>query len=138
MRDGKQYLIMIKQENNCYPIKLAYWFEERISKYHTYKAGFYHSDHYYYPYNNVISCIDLDKIPQFYSWKNEVPIEGERYLVYRVGITSWYSPHYTIRKFHNGNFGSKDVKYWIKLSELLNLIEHEFYSKEGKKYEEKN
>ncbi len=68
----------------------------------------------------------MDKIPKFTSWKVEEPIEGERYLVYRVGVTGLYSPHYTIRKFHNGGFGSKDVKYWIKLSELLNTINHEF------------
>lgn len=64
--------------------------------------------------------VDMYKLPKFTEWKVEEPIESERYLVYRVGMTGWYSPHYTIRKYHNGSFGSNDVKYWIRLKELLN------------------
>ena len=71
----------------------------------------------------------MDKLPKFTKLKIEEPVEGERYLVYRVGSTSWYSPHYTIRKYHNGSFGSKDVKYWIKLSEVM---EHEFNMRDDK------
>lgn len=126
MIDGKRYLIIKKQENGCYPIKLAYWYEERKTKHHTYIAGFYHTEHYYYPHTlhkNVIKYVDMDKLPKFTQWKAEEPIEGERYLVYRVGETRFYPPHYTIRKYHNGSFGSKDVKYWIRLKDL---IEHEF------------
>lgn len=73
--------------------------------------------------------MSVHKLPQFTDWKIEEPVEGERYLVYRrVGTTGRYASHYTIRKYHNGNFGSKDVKYWIKLSDL---IEHEFNDKIG-------
>ena len=126
MIDGKRYLIVKKQENDYYAIKLAYWFDERVTKDRTYIDGFYHSEHFYYPHNNIVAHIDMDKLPKFTKWKIENPVEGERYLVYRVGSTSRYSPHYTIRKYHNGSFGSKDVKYWIKLSEVM---EHEFNGK---------
>lgn len=124
MENGKQYLIIIKQKNKCYSIKLAYWFEERVIRHYTYKTGFYHSSSFYNPYKNVVDYIDMDSIPEFYLWEIKHPIEGERYLVYRVG-TSWdvKTPHYTIRKYHNSSFGSGDVKYWIKLSEV---IKHEF------------
>ena len=103
----------------------AYWFDERVTNRHIYPDGFYHTEHYYFPHKNVMKYVDMDKLPKFTEWKVEEPIEGERYLVYRVGCTSWYSPHYTIRKYHNGSFGSKDVKYWIRLKDL---IEHEFNS----------
>lgn len=119
MKNGKRYLITIKQENNCFTQKLAYWFDERITEIHTYPAGFYQTEHFYNPYKEIINYVDMDKLSQFYEWEIECPVENERYLVYRVGQTRWYEPHYTIRKFHNGSFGSKDVKYWIKLSKLL-------------------
>ena len=125
MINGKRYLIVKKQENGCYPIKLAYWFDKRITKHHTYVDGFYRSEHFYYPHKNIIAYVDMERLPKFTKWKIEEPVEGERYLVYRVGSTSWYSPHYTIRKYHNCSFGSKDVKYWIRLKDL---IEHEFNS----------
>lgn len=128
MIDGKRYLIVKKQENDCYVIKLAYWFDERVTKHRTYVEGFYHSKHFYYPHKNIIAYVDMDKLPKFTKWKIEEPIEGERYLVYRVGETRFYSPHYTIRKYHNGSFGSKDVKYWIRLKDL---IEHEFKGQIG-------
>lgn len=121
MKNGKKYLIKIRQEKDIYTIKLAYWFDKRVTKYHTYENGFYQSDGFYYPYKNVVDYIDLDDIPEFCSWKENMPIEGEIYLVYRVGKTCWYSPHYTIRKFHKKSFGSKDVKYWIKLSEVMKI-----------------
>lgn len=121
MKNGKRYLIKIRQENEYYVIKMAYWFNERITRHHIYKTGFYQNDSFYYPYKNVIGYVDLDDIPNFYSWNMDIPIEGERYLVFRVGSTDLHSPHYTIRKFHNGSFGSKDVKYWIKLSETMKI-----------------
>ena len=107
-------MIVKKQENDYYAIKLAYWFDKRITKHHTYVDGFYRSEHFYYPHKNIIAYVDMERLPKFTKWKIEEPVEGERYLVYRVGSTSWYSPHYTIRKYHNGSFGSKDVKYWIR------------------------
>ena len=119
MIDGKRYLIVKKQENDYCVIKLAYWFDKRITKHHTYADGFYHNQFFYYPHKNVVAYIDLDDIEPFYKWKPEDPIENEIYLVYRVGLTNLYSPHYTIRKYHNGSFGSRDVKYWIKLSEIV-------------------
>lgn len=131
MINGRRYLIIKKQENGCYPIKLAYWFDKRITNRHIYPCGFYHTEHYYFPHKNVTKYVDMEKLPKFTEWKVEEPIEGERYLVYRVGMTSWYSPHYTIRKYHNGNFGSKDVKYWIKLKDLIN---HEFNGENWRKY----
>lgn len=123
MIDGKRYLIIKKQENGCYPIKLAYWFEERVANRHVYVDGFYPTKHFYFPHKNVVKYVDMGKLPKFTQWKVEEPIEGERYLVYRVGETRFYSPHYTIRKYHNGSFGSKDVKYWIRLSELIDFFE---------------
>ena len=36
MINGKCYLIIKKQENGCYPIKLAYWFDERVTNRHIY------------------------------------------------------------------------------------------------------
>ena len=123
MINEKQYLIIKEQENDSYPIKLAYWFDKRITDYHVYVDGFYRTKYCMFPHKNVIKYIDMDKLPKFTEWKVEEPIEGERYLVYRVGMTSWYSPYYTIRKYHNGSFGSKDVKYWIRLKDL---IKHEF------------
>ena len=123
MKDKHQYLIIKKQIDGSYPIKLAYWFEERVSRYYPQDTGFYCNEHYYHPYRDIIKYIDMDDIPPFHTWENEEPIEGERYLVYRVGETRFYSPHYTIRKYHNESFGSKDVKYWIRLKDLIN---HEF------------
>ena len=123
MIDGKRYLIVKKQENDYYAIKLAYWFDKRTTNNHTYVDGFYRSEHFYYPHKNIIAYVDMERLPKFTKWKIEEPVEGERYLVYRVGSTSRYSPHDTIRKYHNGSFGSKDVKYWIRLKDL---IEHEF------------
>lgn len=119
MIDGKRYLVVKKQENDYYAIKLAYWFDERVTKHHIYVKGFYRSKYFYCPHKNIVAYVDLDNIPKFTKWKMVEPVEGERYLVYRVGSTCWYSPHYTIRKYHNGSFGSKDVKYWIKLSEVM-------------------
>lgn len=100
-----------------------YWFDERINDYHVYVGGFYRTKYYMFPHKNAIKYIDMDKLPKFTEWKVEEPIEGERYLVYRVGETRFYSPHCTIRKYHNSSFGSKDVKYWIRLKDL---IEHAF------------
>ena len=129
MIDGKQYLIVKKQEDGCCSIKLASWFDESVTQHPTYVDRFYDNQHFYHPHKHGTAYVAMDKLPKFNKWKIEEPIEGERYLVYRVGSTSWYSPHYTIRKYHNGSFGSKDVKYWIKLSEV---IEHEFNrQKEG-------
>ena len=85
MKNGKRYLIKIRQENEYYVIKMAYWFNERITRHHIYKTGFYQNDSFYYPYKNVIGYVDLDDIPNFYSWNMDIPIEGERYLVFRVG-----------------------------------------------------
>lgn len=119
MENKKQYLVMIEQEKNVHMIKLAYWMEERKTKWHTYETGFYHSHSYYYPYKNVIGYTD---IPDFTTWNIEEPIEGERYLVYRTG-NIWcgcaQKPHYTIRKYHRGYFGSTDVKYWLPLSKII-------------------
>ena len=125
MKDKHQYLIIKRQTDGSYPIKLAYWFEERVDMLYPRDTGFYHNEYYYFPYKDVIKYIDIYDIPPFTKWENEEPIEGERYLVYRVGETRFYSPHYTIRKYHNGSFGSKDVRYWIRLKDL---IEHEFNS----------
>ena len=123
MENGKQYLIMKKLQNNDYTIKLAYWFDERIIKKRIYPKGFYRNKYSYYPHENVTSYIDMDKIPKFTLWKMEDPIEGEKYLVYRVGSSYYTIPHYTIRKYHNGSFGSADVKYWMRLEyeKLFNL-----------------
>ena len=115
--DGERYLVKIKIGNNYY-YKLKYWFDKRVTKYWTYKAGFYETEYRYSPCETIVEFININNFPKFTKWKIEEPIEGERYLVYRVGNTRWYSPHYTIRKYHNGSFGSKDVKYWIKLSEV--------------------
>ena len=123
MIDGKRYLIIKKQENGCCPIKLAYWFDKRITNRHIYPDGFYHTEHYLFPHKDVVKYVDMDELPKFTKWKLEEPVEGERYLVYRVGETRFYSPHYTIRKYHNGSFRNKDVKYWIRLSDLILFIE---------------
>ena len=124
MVDGKKYLIIKKQEKDGhYPVKLAYWYEERRNNYCIYKEGFYNTQYFLNPHKNVIKHIDMNDLPKFTEWKIEEPIEGEKYYVYRVGSTKRCPPHYTIRRYHNGSFGSADVKYWIKLSDLL---EHEF------------
>ena len=126
MENGKRYLVKIRQDKKYYILKMAYWFDER-PEYYKYKRGFFLKKTYYYPYKNVVGYVDLNNIPNFYSWNIDIPIEGEKYLVYRVGSTDSYSPHYTIRKFHNGNFGSNDVKYWIKLSEVIkNLFFYDY------------
>ena len=72
---------------------------------------------------NMSELVDFDAIPSFEQWTLEVPEQNEFYLVYRVGRVirrgKWlWNPHYTIRRYHNGSFGSDDVKYWIKLSEV--------------------
>ena len=122
MKDKHQYLIIKRQTDGSYPIKLAYWFEERVDMLYPRDTGFYHNEYYYFPYKDVIKYIDIYDIPPFTKWENEEPIEGERYLVYRVGETRFYSPHYTIRKYHNGSFGSKDVRYWIRLKDLIEKV----------------
>ena len=119
LEDGKRYLIVVQQGNRTVT-RFAYWFEERIKEYSTYtltfEAGFYGSKYQYSPYEQVIGY--YKQIPKFNTWKIKEPIEGKNYLVYRVGSTKHYDPHYTIRKYHNGSFGSKDVKYWILLSDI--------------------
>lgn len=115
MVDEKRYLIVKHQDVTSYSVKLAYWFDMRVDGGYVYPSGFYSTKHRIFPHKNVIWHIAIDDLPKFSKWKSEEPIVGEKYLVYRVG----YSPHYTIRKYHNGSFGSKDVKYWIKLSHLL-------------------
>lgn len=72
---------------------------------------------------NMFELIDFNTIPSFEQWTLNIPEQNEFYLVYRIGyvldIGGWvWKPHYTIRKYHNGSFGSKDVHYWIKLSEV--------------------
>lgn len=119
MIDGKRYLIVKKKENGHHPVKLAYWFDKRTEKNYVYEDGFYLNKYYPIPHKNVIKYIDVDKLPKFTEWKVEEPIESKKYLVYRVGETRWCKQHYTIRKYHNGSFGSKDVKYWIRLKDLL-------------------
>lgn len=116
--NGKRYLIMFEQEKGVYLKKFAYWFDKRITERYTFDAGFYQTKdtwYFLYPRKNVVAYIE---IPDYLTWKNENPIEGEWYLVYRVGTMPWYSPHYTLRKYHKGSFGSKDVKYWILLSKV--------------------
>ena len=54
MENGKLYLIIFKQEENMSLVKLAYWFEKRVTKHRTYEAGFYHNEHYYYPYKKPL------------------------------------------------------------------------------------
>ena len=119
LENEKRYLIVVQQGNRTVT-KFAYWFEERIKdcgwfKY-TFATGFYRNKYQYSPYGNVIGY--YKQIPKFTTWKIKEPIEGRNYLVYRVGSTIYYDPHYTIRKYHNGSFGSKDVKYWILLSDI--------------------
>ena len=80
--------------------------------------------------NNMLNLIDFDSMPSFTEWGNHRPEENEFYLVYRVGyildIGGWvWNPHHTIRKYHNGSFGSGDVKYWIKLSEVCEKYKKE-------------
>ena len=126
MIDGKRYLIIKKQDDNCYPIKLAYWFDKRVTKEHIYEEGFYGTKYFYYPHKNVVWYVDADMIPDYTKCEKKEPVEGERYLVCRVGNTGWYSPHYTIRKFHNGSFGSKDAKYWTELFDIVEeLMEYD-------------
>ena len=118
---GKKYLIKFKDENTnkCY-YGIRQWFNKRITKYWTYKDGFYKTQYYYNPCGmTILDYIDMNNIPEFYTWKMEKPIEGEWYLVYRVGHSYRCTPHYTIRKYRNGSFGSMDVKYWIKPSVIL-------------------
>lgn len=72
---------------------------------------------------NMSELINFNTIPSFEKWTLDTPVQNEYYLVYRIGyvldIGGWvWKPHYTIRRYHNGSFGSKDVKYWIKLSEV--------------------
>ena len=72
---------------------------------------------------NMSKLINFNTIPSFEKWKLDDPVQNEYYLVYRIGYVldrgGWvWKPHYTIRRYHNGSFGSKDVKYWIKLSEV--------------------
>ena len=72
---------------------------------------------------NMYDLINFNTIPSFEKWTLDTPVQNEYYLVYRIGyvldIGGWvWKPHYTIRRYHNGSFGSKDVKYWIKLSEV--------------------
>ena len=72
---------------------------------------------------NMSELVNFDTILSFEQWTLDTPVQNEYYLVYRVGyvldIGGWvWKPHYTIRRYHNGSFGSKDVKYWIKLSEV--------------------
>lgn len=122
MKNGKRYFIKIRQEKEYYTIKIAYWFDKRVTQYHTYEPGFYERASFYYPYKNVVGYIDANDISKFFSWKTwkiDPPIEGEKYLVYRIGNTYCTYPHYTIRKFHKGSFGSNDVKCWIKLSKMM-------------------
>ena len=116
---GERYLIKFKYKDRyCYGIR--YWFNKRELRYWKCKDGFYRTEHYFNPCGEqIIKYVDFDSLPKFYEWKIENPIDGEKYLVYRVGKTSRCSPHYTIRKYHNGSFGSMDVKYWIKLSDIL-------------------
>ena len=76
---------------------------------------------------DMYELINFDALPPFEKWALDNPEQNEFYLVYRIGyvldICGWiWKPHYTIRKYHNGSFGSKDVKYWIKLSEVCNQI----------------
>ena len=117
MENGKLYLIIFKQEENMSLVKLAYWFEKRVTKHRTYEAGFYHNEYYYYPYKNVIAYLEF---PSFTSWEIQEPIEGKKYLVYRVGSNWCTEPHYTIRKYHKGSFRSDDIKYWMLLPEIKN------------------
>ena len=86
MENGKRYLIIKKQENSCFPIKLAYWFDERVTNRHTYKAGFYHSEAFYYPHENVLQYMDMEKIPSFNEWVLDEPVEGERIVFSIAGI----------------------------------------------------
>ena len=114
---GKRYLILRQPQKGQYKIDLAYWFEERKEKDWIYEKGFYYSEHYLYPCQNVISYVE---IPEYSAWgKNEKPVYGEWYLVYRIG-TNWFdsTPHYAIRKFDSKGFRNDDVKYWIRLSVL--------------------
>lgn len=116
MEHGKRYLVLMKHQDRRV-IKLAYWFNERNENNWTYKAGFYPSPFYINPCQNVIG---YKEIPDLVTWgRNKVPVENEKYLAYRIG-TSWIddTPHYAIKKFHNGDFPNKDVKYWISLKEI--------------------
>lgn len=113
LQDKKRYLIIIEQEKNQYVFRLAYWFNERKETRWVYETGFYRTRYWYFPYKNVVGCMN---IPDYLSWKLEEPIEGEKYLVYRVNS---YDSHYAIRKFHNGSFRNNDIEYWIRLSDVF-------------------
>lgn len=124
MKNGKQYLILKKWQNGTYPARLAYWFDERTISYpwgytRTCVPGFYRNKNCYIPHMDVAWYKAMDEIPVFTKWVLEEPVEGERYLVYRVGSNYRCSPHYTIRKYRKGSFGSKDVKYWIRLDKII-------------------
>ena len=72
---------------------------------------------------DMYELIDFKKLPSFEYWSLNNPEQNEFYLVYRFSSVLEYpvwvwKPHFTIRKFHNGRFGSNDVKYWIKLCEV--------------------
>ena len=71
----------------------------------------------------MLELVDFNMLPPVEQWTLADPEENEFYLVYRVGYVldrrGWvWRPHYTVRKYHNGSFGSKDVKYWVKLKEV--------------------
>lgn len=126
LQNGNRYLIIIKQNKHLPVIKLAYWFEERKTKYHTYETGFYYSKHFYFPYKDVVGY--YKKFPSYKTWKLKEPVHNEKYLVFRVGSRYYkkHIPHYAIRKYHEDRlFKNADVKYWIKLSDIdANLIEY--------------
>ena len=91
--------------------------------------------------NDMFQLIDFNTIPSFEQWTLDDPEQNEFYLVYRIGhvldFGRWtWKPHYTIRKYHNGSFGSKDVKYWIKLSEVCKRSENMCSTCNYKNYEE--
>lgn len=126
MVDGKRYLIIGYQDDGDSYVKLAYWFDLRYKKYYgfTCPSGFYGTKASLFPYKHVIGYVAIDELPKFSKWKLEEPIEDEKYLVYRVGSTKFHPPHHTIRKYRNGSFGSKDVKYWIRLSEVVKEVKY--------------
>lgn len=76
--------------------------------------------------------IDFNALPPLEQWTPDPPEQNQFYLVYRLGCAYddyrlSVKPHYTIRKFHNGSFGSGDVRYWVKLSEVPKLATNQTY-----------
>lgn len=126
LESGKRYLIIMEQEKGKIVCKMAYWFDLYIRTVGNlevpYPAGFYRTPYRRYSYTNVLEYWALDNQSRdCLNWTNEAPIEGERYLVYRVG--SYGYGHYTVRRYHNGSFGSVDVKYWTRLDEFFEAEE---------------